>query len=61
MKRLNLEAFKAKKINPNTAQAADKLLGQVLGDCHDEHRPSGGSSSGSGDRANANRMDDTNY
>lgn len=35
MKRLNLEAFKAKNIKPETKQTTDKLLGQVLGDCHD--------------------------
>lgn len=49
MKRLKLEAFKAQNIDKATKQATDKLLGQVLGDCHDEpstgggHIPNGGS------------------
>ena len=36
MKRLNLEAFRAKNIKKNKKHLTDKLLGQVLGDCHDE-------------------------
>ena len=35
MKRLSLEVFKSKKLNKSTKQATDKLLAQVLGDCHD--------------------------
>ena len=39
MKRLNLEVFKAKNLKKGTAatsdKTTDKLLGQVLGDCHD--------------------------
>ena len=35
MKRLNLETFKAKNRDKNFAQTTDKLLGQILGDCHD--------------------------
>ena len=41
MKRLKLEVFKAKNINKNKKQVTDKLLGQVLGDCHDEPQPRG--------------------
>ena len=36
MKRLKLNAFKTKNVNKKTQQATDKLLGQVLGDCHDD-------------------------
>ena len=36
MKRLTLEAFKIKNANKKAQQATDKLLGQILGDCHDE-------------------------
>ena len=36
MKRLNLEAFKAQKLDKTAVKATDKLLGQTLGDCHDE-------------------------
>lgn len=36
MKRLNLEAFRAKNAEKTTAKATNKLLDQVLGDCHDE-------------------------
>jgi len=45
MKRLKLEAFKAKK-NTTTPTEANQLLGQVLGNCHD--KPSSGSSNGGG-------------
>ena len=44
MKRLRLEAFKAQNINKNKKQATDKLLGQVLGDCHDDAPSDGGGS-----------------
>jgi hypothetical protein len=33
MKRLNLEAFKAQKLDEHT-EKVDQLLGQILGDCH---------------------------
>ena len=46
MKRLTLEAFKAQNINKITKQATDKLLGQVLGDCHDDHGSGGGDRGG---------------
>ena len=47
MKRLKLEAFKAQNIDKATQQATDKLLGQVLGDCHDDSSSnSGGSDDG---------------
>lgn len=41
MKRLKLDAFKAKNINSNKIQPIDQLLGQVLGDCHDQPNSSG--------------------
>lgn len=40
MKRLSLNDFAKKQ--PNTTKAADQLLGQVLGDCHDQGGKSGG-------------------
>lgn len=40
MKRLKLEDFKAKKLtnqaDETTESKVDQLLGQVLGDCHDD-------------------------
>ena len=36
-KRLKLAVFKAKNINQKELQKVDQLLGQVLGDCHDNH------------------------
>ena len=45
MKRLKLEAFKAKKLTEEPKEKTDLLLGQVLGDCHDGQTSSG---SGSG-------------
>ena len=51
MKRLNLDAFKAKNAEKTTAKATNKLLEQVLGDCHDQPRRSRDSGS--------NRMYDT--
>lgn len=36
MKRLKLEDFKLKNLKENDENSAEKLLGQVLGDCHDE-------------------------
>ena len=38
MKRLKLSAFKAKN---STTIPADQLLGQVLGDCHDQPKTGG--------------------
>ena len=46
MKRLKLEAFKTKNVNKKTQQTTDKLLGQVLGDCHDNHSSGGGDNGG---------------
>ncbi|WMX14218.1 MULTISPECIES: hypothetical protein [unclassified Aureispira] len=36
MKRLKLDDFKLKSLNRENEKNAQKLLGQVLGDCHDE-------------------------
>lgn len=36
MKRLKLEDFVTKNLKKGTAPSVDQLLGQVLGDCHDE-------------------------
>lgn len=36
MKRLNLEDFQAKNQKAVNTDQADVLLGQVLGDCHDD-------------------------
>lgn len=60
MKRLKLEAFKAKQTQKETTQKLDQLLGQVLGDCHDEPKPrtSSGSNYGGGS-SNSNRLYDT--
>jgi hypothetical protein len=41
MKRLKLDAFKAKNLKKETTQQVDELLGQVLGDCHDQPKKSG--------------------
>ncbi|BDS13645.1 hypothetical protein [Aureispira anguillae] len=35
MKRLKLDDFKSKNLKKDDQAATDKLLGQVLGDCHD--------------------------
>ena len=35
-KRLKLDDFKTKNLNKADQGATDKLLGQVLGDCHDK-------------------------
>lgn len=43
MKRLKLEAFKAKNLKKESLVKVDQLLGQVLGDCHDEPKSSGDS------------------
>ena len=48
MKRLNLKDFKTKTLTKNTKEATDKLLGQVLGDCHDEPKTTGGTGVGNG-------------
>ena len=40
MKRLKLDDFKAKNLK-DKSQKADQLLGQVLGDCHDQSDDSG--------------------
>lgn len=45
MKRLSLRDFKAKTLIKKGKEATDKLLGQVLGDCHDNHS-SGGENGG---------------
>lgn len=36
MKRLKLEDFKAKNLKEEQTVSTEQLLGQVLGDCHDE-------------------------
>jgi len=36
MKRLQLDDFKSKHIKVNQTSEVDQLLGQVLGDCHDD-------------------------
>ncbi|WMX14217.1 MULTISPECIES: hypothetical protein [unclassified Aureispira] len=36
MQRLKLNDFKLKNLNAVDEKRAEKLLGQVLGDCHDE-------------------------
>lgn len=36
MKRLKLEDFKSKNLKEEKIQEVEQLLGQVLGDCHDE-------------------------
>ncbi len=46
MKRLTLAAFQAKNITAKQHQQVDQLLGQILGDCHDEN--SSGSTRGGG-------------
>lgn len=35
MKRLKLKDFKLKNLKNDSEQSTEKLLGQVLGDCHD--------------------------
>ncbi|BDS13648.1 hypothetical protein [Aureispira anguillae] len=35
MKRLKLDDFKSKNLKKENQTTTDKLLGQVLGDCHD--------------------------
>ena len=42
MKRLNLKAFKAQKTAADQKEQINQLLGQVLGNCHDESSGSGG-------------------
>ena len=37
MKRLTLEAFHAKKTTLKQGLKVSQLLGQVLGNCHDDH------------------------
>ncbi len=44
MKRLNLKQFKTQH-QPSTK--TEQLLGQILGDCHDDHNDSAGSGPGS--------------
>ena len=40
MKRLNLKAFEAQKPVQDQKEQINQLLGQVLGDCHDQVSPS---------------------
>ncbi len=40
--RLSLDAFKTQKNTLSAQEKADQLLGQVLGDCHDEPTGSSG-------------------
>lgn len=47
MKRLKLDDFKAKNLKKDDFKKADQLLGQVLGDCHDD---SDSGSSDNGDK-----------
>lgn len=41
MKRLKLDDFKSKKVTQKNKQLLDQVLGQVLGDCHDQPNSSG--------------------